>query len=540
MLSTENRNTSKGRCLALFPGAFRPPHKAHFFAVLDLASRPDVDEVVVIIANRCRNIPGTTKALDTEVAKRIWVIYLKDVPKARVEVAPKGAVKHALGYFEKVETGDRLLFCIGETDLRRGDERFANLNDLSKRKGIAASLIETPTGAITVRATSLRATLARGDEGREEFMAALPSHLTAEQRMSVWKECRAGMREMGDIIKEKVRALIDRNRFGEVADLSIARDGKTDPVYRVQFKDGRCYFVKYAGDTVASASMVATQSLKPRKRISVERRVIRCLSQNISDNIEIPEVVFFDKETKALVLTEVCPGGRTLEDDLKGGIFDLEVVKEASRFLADCHKRVDCVKPLWGSKANDLSHWRTILSLRTTGFPSEIITKRMRENLKALQLTSDQSRENRLLNLNFCPKNIFVGERKIGVIDLELSSSVGDPACDMGYFFGHYLFWGILTSSGMACQKAIHGALTAYRRRIGDFSLGIQSRTVAFAGASILYNITGNEGLDLHGFKSQLISVAASLLEKGSGPIEDIDQTLSDAVIHPVCSLKEE
>ncbi len=50
--------TTQGRCLALFPGAFRPPHEAHLAAVLDLAARPDVDEVVVIVANRSRLIPG--------------------------------------------------------------------------------------------------------------------------------------------------------------------------------------------------------------------------------------------------------------------------------------------------------------------------------------------------------------------------------------------------------------------------------------------------------------------------------------------------
>ncbi len=38
------------------------------------------------------------------------------------------------------------------------------------------------------------------------------------------------------------------------------------------------------------------------------------------------------------------------------------------------------------------------------------------------------------MNLDFCPKNILVGESTIGIIDFELSSSYGDPAYDLGFF----------------------------------------------------------------------------------------------------------
>ena len=91
MPAAQKEEDSKGRCIALFPGAFRPPHRAHFAALLNLVLRPDIDEVVVIITNRCRNIPGTTKVLDTDIAEHIWAIYLQDMEKVRVEVAPGSA-----------------------------------------------------------------------------------------------------------------------------------------------------------------------------------------------------------------------------------------------------------------------------------------------------------------------------------------------------------------------------------------------------------------------------------------------------------------
>ncbi|MFQ5543610.1 MAG: hypothetical protein ACE5FY_04565, partial [Nitrospiria bacterium] len=174
------------RRIALYPGAFRPPHEAHLTAVLDLASRPDVDEVIVIISNRCRMIPGTTKALDTDVAQDIWRIYLQDLSKVRIEVASHTAVQHALDYFGRVAPGDTLLFCIGASDLSRGDDRFTKLSDLARNTGVSTELIEAPTSAMTVRSTDLRTMLANKAEGRAPFMASLPSPLSEQQREKVW------------------------------------------------------------------------------------------------------------------------------------------------------------------------------------------------------------------------------------------------------------------------------------------------------------------------------------------------------------------
>ncbi len=150
----------------------------------------------MIISNRARSIPGTTLALDATIAKRIWSIYLQDIEKVRVEIASHTAVAHALGYFDRLNAGDMLVFCLGEADIGQGDDRFRHLDALATQSGIQAKIIHAPTGSIPTRSTSLRATLAQGLTGQEEFMTALPTHLTQIQREEVWRVCQEGMRGM--------------------------------------------------------------------------------------------------------------------------------------------------------------------------------------------------------------------------------------------------------------------------------------------------------------------------------------------------------
>ncbi len=524
----------EGRCIALYPGAFRPPHAAHLTAVLDLAVRPDVDQVVVIISNRCRNIPGTTQALDADVARRIWSIYLHGIPKVRIEVAPHTSVKHALGYFDRVETGDTLLFCIGEADDEQGDERFQQIEDLSSRTGISARLVSAPTGSITVRATDLRTMLGLGEAGRESFTSTLPAHLNTAQRAQVWNVCRDGMRETGDIIQKKVREIIETHNLGDIEEMSSVCGGKLDQVYRVSFKDGRRYFAKYAGDTVGAECVGKKLKLKPKRRLSVERRALNRLRDNRIDEVDLPEVVLFDKETLTLVLTEVCPGGRSLLVDLKKGLFDPKVAGQASHFLARCHTLVAPIAPVWGDRDTDLLHWRTMLALRTVGIETGPASWQIRNDLAALKRASDTASEqgdrNRLLILNDVPHNILLGTQRIGVIDFELCSSIGDPAYDLGLFLGDYIFFGLTTQSGYSGQIALQEALNAYRQRVGNRWVAMRARVVSFAGAAMLSRLMGHRRMDVHPVEPRIFSTAAALLSSGLREIEEIDSILGNAI----------
>jgi len=525
---------TQSKCIALYPGAFRPPHAAHLTAVLALVARPEVDEVVVIISNRCRTIPGTTQALDPNVALRIWSLYLRGMKKVKVEIAPHSSVKQALGYFKRVKKGDRLLFCIGEKDYEGGDARFKDIEVLAKQASVSATLIPAPTGAITIRGTDLRTMMAQGDAGRASFIKALPKALSAAQREGVWTVCRDGMKEISEIVQEKIRSILAKKEMGEISEISSAREGKLDPVFRVCFKDGRRYFVKYAGDTVASESWGERLSLKPKRRLSTERRTLNRLRENGVNEAVLPEVVLFDKETLTLVLTEVCPGGQSLSAYLKKEIFDPIVARQAGRFLAKCHRLPSPIAPVWGDTESDRRHWKKMLILRTEGINSADLSEQVRNDLKGLKRVSEQACEqttgNRLLILDYTPKNILVYQRKIGVIDFELSSSIGDPAYDLGLFLGHYVLSGLIAASDSSAQSAIFEALDAYRRNVGQAWPEMRGRVVSFTGAAMLSLLMGDRPKELHIYKRDLFYKAAQLLSAGLGQSVDIDSILSSTL----------
>ncbi len=483
----QGHSPTKGRCIALYPGAFRPPHAAHYFAVRYLLTQPHIDEVVVIISNRCRPIAGTTLALDATIAQQIWSLYLRGIKKVRVEVAPLTAVGHAFEYFDHSQIGDTLFFCLGEADISQGDDRFRNLKNLSKQFGIQAHLIQAPTASLPIRSTSLRAALFQGCTGQEEFMAALPTHLIDKERKEVWEICQKGMREMGDVMKGKVHAFLMRTGLGKIQDLRITDRDKMDPVFRARLKEGRCLFVKYAGDALGTEEIGNAQNLKPRQRLSVERKALKWLRAHMQDGVKIPEVICFEKKTWTLVLTEVCPNGNPLQNDLQKGIFNPTLARKASQFLAECHTIPHQAPPLWGAEETDRQHWKRILSLRTTGLASEEFSKDLRNNLETLQLASEAAEENRFMHLDFHPKNILIAQESIGVIDFELSSSIGDPAFDLGTFLGHYIYWILAAATDHTWESAIQHALQTYQRVVGELWKRMDSRVVGFTGAALLH-----------------------------------------------------
>ena len=66
--------------ICYYPGGFKPPHEGHYEVVKDLAARPYVTKVIVLIGHKTRD--GITK----EQSKRIWDLYLATTPMAKVTV----------------------------------------------------------------------------------------------------------------------------------------------------------------------------------------------------------------------------------------------------------------------------------------------------------------------------------------------------------------------------------------------------------------------------------------------------------------------
>ena len=77
---TEDGEQQTPPAICFYPGGFKPPHEGHFEVLKDLASRPYITKVIVLIGHKTRD--GITK----EQSKRIWDLYLAASPMAKVSV----------------------------------------------------------------------------------------------------------------------------------------------------------------------------------------------------------------------------------------------------------------------------------------------------------------------------------------------------------------------------------------------------------------------------------------------------------------------
>ena len=89
---------------AFYPGGFKAPHKGHFSAANQAASKPFVTQVKVSIGHGERSEEGVN--VTPQQSKAIWDIYLKAQPnpKISVEISPdKSPIKPLFSYFANID-----------------------------------------------------------------------------------------------------------------------------------------------------------------------------------------------------------------------------------------------------------------------------------------------------------------------------------------------------------------------------------------------------------------------------------------------------
>ena len=198
------------RHIAIFPGAFKPPTKGHFQAVLDLANNkfkianydveevpatgnrtkkvatnitgksPDfkIDEVLVLYGTQERN------GITPETSAAIWEIYKKHLP-ANVKIAPaNGNPTEVAKDIIEADPSNQYHIPVG---LRRPEDlkdlgRLNMYKNLPNAKGIAVYGVPEE-GQDLISATHLRSALLAGDD--EEAKKYLPSQLTPKELSKV-------------------------------------------------------------------------------------------------------------------------------------------------------------------------------------------------------------------------------------------------------------------------------------------------------------------------------------------------------------------
>ena len=487
MVIQNTRKFAEQRRIALYPGAFRPPHAAHFRAVQYLINRPDIDEVIIIISSRSRQIPGTDQALDPGIADKVWKIYLQGLRKVRVEIAATTAIHHALQYFTKARPNDFLSFCIGESDLQSGDVRFDKIQQCSKNTGIQARIISAPTGALAIRSTRMRAILAQGDQGMGDFWQALPKTLNLQDRHRVWNICQQGKRSICEIAEQKIRALLRGTALQPVR--LLPGSNCFDPLFFLTTTRNQHLVVKYAGNSVEINSISQSGGGKSRERLNTERMALKWLNTGIRSETLFPQVVRWDKKEKMLVISHPCSDGQWLEDRLKAGKLDAWAIRQLGVYLASCHDAPAPGEAFWGAANEDALHWFSALQQHLSPLKKHVAYERYFGEIDQLQVNSVQSTEKQFVQLDFQPKNILINpsSRQTAVVDFERSGSIGDPAFELGFFMGHYLFNAASAGQEVAALNLLQIFLQSYAvSRDIPANDPLLSRASAFSGSTLL------------------------------------------------------
>jgi phosphopantetheine adenylyltransferase len=165
--------------IALVPGGFKPPTLGHFALVNEVANRPEVSKVIVLIGHKTRD--GVTK----EESKAIWDIYQKYLPSnVEIQIADNASPISDVGSLIK-NNPDTMYYPVvgirGEMDL--GDlKRFDSMK--GKYDNFNPIVIKSDDSEDRISGTNTRAALIGGE--KERFQTYLPTELTDEEKEKVW------------------------------------------------------------------------------------------------------------------------------------------------------------------------------------------------------------------------------------------------------------------------------------------------------------------------------------------------------------------
>ena len=105
--------------IAIYPGAFKPPHKGHFQVVKLLVDRDDISEVVIAVSSKERG------GISLDQSLKIWELYINILgPKVKVYPTPGSPVAYTLTTI-KNNPDQEFVVVFGKEE----SSRFASLSD---------------------------------------------------------------------------------------------------------------------------------------------------------------------------------------------------------------------------------------------------------------------------------------------------------------------------------------------------------------------------------------------------------------------------
>ncbi len=169
-----------------------------------------------------------------------------------------------------------------------------------------------------------------------------------------------------------------------------------------------------------------------------ESRALKILEKKVNHDIT-PHIYYHDTSNRVLILSEVCPDGKLLEN-----IIDKKINLEASKNLAKFAAKL--VSNTYG-KTNPLRSVKEDKKVKFIKLKYQCLEvyknldPKIRNRVKILQtkFVQESMKINKVLvHGEYHPRNILVNGAKIGTFDLE-EAHLGDPAFDIGILLGSYL-----------------------------------------------------------------------------------------------------
>lgn len=148
-----------------YPGRFKPPHKGHYAAAKDLASRPYIKMVYIIISKK------TVDGITPEDSLAIWNMYLKAEPNPKITVqisTKESPIVDIYDYLVKNPTVDPVYVSAGNDETDDVDY----VTSLQEKFGDRVKLIKVQEKAGEITAPHVRNLLDTGDY--ESFVEAVP------------------------------------------------------------------------------------------------------------------------------------------------------------------------------------------------------------------------------------------------------------------------------------------------------------------------------------------------------------------------------
>ncbi len=277
--------------------------------------------------------------------------------------------------------------------------------------------------------------------------------------------------------------------------IDFVNEGVMNYVFSVDTPKGRIYF-KQALPTAKHADKIgADLRALPMERTECEFKVMKILEGIIPDYMKVPTVLNYDKENNILAMTDISEGGNLLQSRLLEGDFNPLVSSRLGEFLGIMHRET------YGKSSRirkaDRENWLLFLNMRSRGINCTGLDEKVGEELKKLYISSlEDHTHSMMINMDICPKNLIQRKNsEVGILDMELSSGMGDPAYDIGFSLGHYFLFSKIAGCPEESLEAIRNQSSSYLREIESIRRefgNLEERMLKYAGAVMIYRVAGS------------------------------------------------